>query len=53
MCERVAAALVTDINRINLRGKTAENLGPIGAGEGMEAHAVCLLQAVKFLNSRE
>src|SRR6185312_6945538 len=41
MCERVAAALVTDVKRINLRGKTAENLGPIGAGEGMEAHAVC------------
>jgi 2-C-methyl-D-erythritol 2,4-cyclodiphosphate synthase len=48
MCERVAAALVTDAVRVNLRGKTAENLGPIGAGEGMESHAVCLLQAVNF-----
>ena len=53
MCERVAAALVTLPSNINIRGKTAENLGPIGAGEGMEAHAVCLLQAVKFLNSKE
>lgn len=30
-------------NRVNIRGKTAEGLGPVGAGEGMEAHAVCLL----------
>lgn len=53
MCERIAAALVTNISRINLRGKTAEKLGAIGAGEGMEAHAVCLLQTVNFSNSQE
>lgn len=53
MCERVAAALVTLPSNINIRGKTAENLGPIGAGKGMEAHAVCLLQTVNFLNSKE
>lgn len=35
--------LETRANRVNIRGKTAEGLGPIGAGAGMEAHAVCLL----------
>src|SRR5690606_36744474 len=53
MCERVAAALVTSVSRSNLRDKTDENLGPIGPGEGMEAHAVCLLQAVNFSTSKE
>jgi len=43
MKARIAAALETEVARINVRGKTAENLGPIGAGQGMEAHAVCLL----------
>ena len=42
---RIAAALVTEPGRVNVRGKTAEGMGPIGAGEGMEAHAVCLLRA--------
>lgn len=41
---RIAAALGTESARINVRGKTAEGLGPVGAGEGMEAHAVCLLR---------
>jgi len=44
MKTRIAAALECEIERVNVRGKTAENLGPIGAGEGMEAHAVCLLR---------
>ena len=52
MRERIAAAvenlraeetLETRRVRVNIRGKTAEGLGPIGAGEGMEAHAVCVL----------
>lgn len=37
--------LEKSVNRVNIRGKTAEGLGPIGAGAGMEAHAVCLLQS--------
>jgi 2-C-methyl-D-erythritol 2,4-cyclodiphosphate synthase len=37
-------ALETRANRVNIRGKTAEGLGPIGAGDGMESHAVCLLR---------
>ena len=45
MRERIAAALDTDIENVNVRGKTAEGMGPVGAGEGMEAHAVALLVA--------
>jgi len=44
MRERVAAALDAEPDCINLRGKTAENMGAVGEGLGMEAHAVCLLQ---------
>lgn len=43
MRQRVAAALNIDIDSVNLRGKTAEGLGALGAGEGMAVHAVCLL----------
>lgn len=44
MRERVARALGIETERVNLRGKTAEGLGALGAGEGMAAHAVCLLR---------
>lgn len=43
MRERVAAALDVEVEAVNLRGKTAEGLGALGAGEGMAVHAVCLL----------
>jgi len=43
MRQRVAAALDIDIDAVNLRGKTAEGLGALGAGEGMAVHAVCLV----------
>ncbi|MDQ3813195.1 MAG: 2-C-methyl-D-erythritol 2,4-cyclodiphosphate synthase [Armatimonadota bacterium] len=45
MKERIAAALEIDVASVNVRGKTAEGLGALGAGEGMAAHAVCLLFA--------
>lgn len=45
MRARIATALEADASQINLRGKTAEGMGEIGAGEGMIAHAVCLLYA--------
>jgi 2-C-methyl-D-erythritol 2,4-cyclodiphosphate synthase len=28
---------------VNVKAKTAERLGPVGRGESIEAHAVCLL----------
>jgi 2-C-methyl-D-erythritol 2,4-cyclodiphosphate synthase len=42
MRERIAQALETSIEQINVRGKTAEGLGALGEGLGMAAHAVCL-----------
>ncbi|MES2413725.1 MAG: 2-C-methyl-D-erythritol 2,4-cyclodiphosphate synthase [Pseudomonadota bacterium] len=43
MRERIAAALSLDISRINVKAKTAEKLGPVGQGLGMEARAVALI----------
>ena len=33
----------TDINNINIKATTSEHMGYCGSGEGMEAHAVCLV----------
>jgi 2-C-methyl-D-erythritol 2,4-cyclodiphosphate synthase len=44
MRERIASALESEITAVNVKGKTAENLGALGEGKGMAAHAVCLLQ---------
>lgn len=43
MKENIAQALKTDVCRINIKATTEEHLGFTGAGEGMAAHAVCLL----------
>ena len=43
MRENVANALETDINNINIKATTSEHMGYCGSGEGMEAHAVCLI----------
>jgi 2-C-methyl-D-erythritol 2,4-cyclodiphosphate synthase len=43
MCQSVAVILNIDSERVNLRGKTAEGMGALGAGEGIAVHAVCLL----------
>lgn len=45
MKECIATALQIEPGCVNLKGKTAEGLGALGAGEGMAAHAVCLLFA--------
>jgi 2-C-methyl-D-erythritol 2,4-cyclodiphosphate synthase len=42
MRERIASAIATTIERVNVRGKTAEGMGALGAGEGIAVHAVCL-----------
>ncbi len=39
----LAQALSLDVNRINLKATTEENLGFTGRLEGVSAHAVCLL----------
>lgn len=46
MRENVAKLLQLEVNCVNIRGKTAEGLGALGAGEGMAAHAVCLVTRV-------
>jgi 2-C-methyl-D-erythritol 2,4-cyclodiphosphate synthase len=43
MCERIAQALVLSPDRVNVKAKTAEKMGPVGEGRAIEARAVCLL----------
>ncbi len=43
MKQNCARILATDMENINLRGKTGEGLDDVGAGLGMHAHAVALL----------
>lgn len=44
MRENVANVLETDINNINIKATTSEHMGYCGSGEGMEAHAVTLIE---------
>jgi len=44
MREGLARALGIDIAQVNVKAKTAEQMGPVGRGESIEARAVCLLQ---------
>ena len=41
--DHIAAALKTDAASINIKATTEEGLGFTGSGEGIAAHAVCLL----------
>ena len=43
MRQRIANALGLDTSQVNVKAKTAENLGPVGQGLSMEARAVALL----------
>jgi len=42
--ESVAAALDIDVRQVNVKGKTYENMGPIGEGQCIEARAVALVE---------
>ena len=44
MCRNIAGDLGITVDRINVKGKTAEKLGVIGRNEGIAAQAVVLLQ---------
>lgn len=46
MIEEIATVLATDASRINVKAKTGERLGFVGRGEGIEAQAVALLEAL-------
>lgn len=43
MCERLAGCLGLSPQQVNVKAKTAEKLGPVGAGEAIEARALALL----------
>ena len=43
MRKNLASALNTELNNISVKAKTAEKLGPVGAGEALEAYAVVLM----------
>lgn len=45
MRERIAQLLQVPVERVNVKAKTAERLGPVGQGLSIEARAVALLVA--------
>ncbi len=44
MRSRIAEKLRVDVSRVSVKGKTNEKLDDIGAGLGIEAHAVALIE---------
>ncbi len=44
--ERLAAALNLEVDRISVKFKTAENIGPVGEGRSAEAQAIVTMRVV-------
>ena len=47
MRENIAKACNTDIGNISVKATTEEELGFTGSGEGIAAHAVCIMENMK------
>lgn len=43
MIENIAASLDIPVDCVNVKATTSEGMGYCGSGEGMEAHAVCII----------
>ena len=43
MRQRVAQALAVAVDQVSVKAKTAENMGPVGLGQAIEARAICML----------
>ena len=43
MRQRIAQAVGVQVDQVSVKAKTAENMGPVGRGEAIEARAVCML----------
>lgn len=46
MIKNIAAVLGIDVHQVHVKATTSEGIGVIGRGEGISAHAVCLLTNV-------
>ena len=47
ICRNLALALEIDRSAVSLKAKTAEGVGPIGAGQAAEAHAVATIKKLR------
>jgi 2-C-methyl-D-erythritol 2,4-cyclodiphosphate synthase len=45
MCVAIAGVLRVPVNTVNVKATTHEGIGALGAGEGLAAHAVVLIEA--------
>lgn len=46
MRETIARDLGIEVERVSVKGKTAEKTGAVGEGRAVEAHAVCLIRSL-------